>query len=187
MCWSRTRIVLVVLTALVVAVFGAVQLLAEQDAPPATQEKMATVDSLTAQVTNAVWTDMDHDMSPNAPGYQMPPAMMPGMPDGGDQRIAVHVTVTNTASDTRPLRPGKEFTLRAGKDGREIAPHSHTFGDLPRLPAGNAVNGILFFDLPPAELAQSPALLEWKHGDSVARITLPMDGATPGQDHSGGH
>jgi hypothetical protein len=179
----RMRIAIVVLAASAVATIGVVRLAALPDAHSAAATQ-ASVDSLTARVTAAGWTTMDHDMSGDAPGYQMPPAMMPGMPENGDQRLAVSVTVVNTSDETRPLRPGKEFTLRGGKDGRQWAPHSDTFGDLPRLAPRNAVNGILFFDLPPAEMTDSPAWIEWTHGDTANRLTIPMDGVSSGPGHS---
>jgi hypothetical protein len=184
MLWSRVRFVLVLLTALAAAVFGAVQLLAEQAADPVVHDQMANVDSLNAQVTNVGWTEMDHDMAPDAPGYQMPPAMMPGMPEGDDQRFAVGVTVTNTSSDTRPLRPASEFTLHVGKAGRTVKAQTDTFGELPRLAAQNAVKGVLYFDLPPAELAESPAWLEWTRGDTITRMALPTDTASGDHGHS---
>lgn len=175
------KIVLVVLAALAVATVGVVRLATSSDAA-VTDE--ATVDSLTAQVTSAGWTAMDHDMSGDAPGYQMPPAMMPGMPENGDQRLAVSVTVVNTSADTRPLRPDKEFVLRAGDDGQQWAPHSDTFGDLPRLAGRNAVNGIIFFDLP-ADALTAPAWVEWTHSGTTSRLTIPMDGVREHQEHSG--
>lgn len=180
---SRTRIVIVALMALVVATIGVVRLAASQDAPSAAASQ-ASVDSLTTSVTAAYWANMDHDMSGDAPGYQMPPAMMPGMPENGDQRLAVTVTVANTSDGTRPLRPGEEFALHAGKEGKQWAPHSTTFGDLPRLAPHNAVEGVLFFDLPPAQLTDAAAWIEWTHADSANRLTIPMDGVSSGPSHS---
>lgn len=180
MSLPRTKIVLVVLAALAVATVGVLRLATSPDAA-ATEE--ATVDNLTVQVTAASWTTMDHDMSGDAPGYQMPPAMMPGMPEHGEQRLAVSVTVVNSGAGTRPLRPGEEFALRAGEAGRQWAPHSDTFGDLPRLAGRNAVNGILFFDLPAEELT-APAWIEWTHSGTTSRLAIPMDGVSDHPDHS---
>jgi len=111
--------------------------------------------------------------------------MMPGMPENGNQRLAVSVTLVNTSGDTRLLRPGKEFALRAGKASKRWTPHSDTFGELPRLAPHNAVTGTLFFDLPSAELTGSPAWVEWTHGDTASRLVIPMDGVTapPTHDH----
>lgn len=180
MSLPRTKIVLVALAAMAVATVGVARLATSPDASAADE---ATVDSLTAQVTAASWTSMDHDMSEDATGYQMPPAMMPGMPENGDQRLAVTMTVVNTSGDTRPLRPDKEFALHAGEDSRQWAPHSDTFGDLPRLAGRNAVNGIIFFDLPPNELT-APAWIEWTHSGTTSRLTIPMDGVREHQEHS---
>ena len=125
-------------------------------------------------------------MTQNAPGYQMPPAMMPGMPDQGKERLLVQVAVSNDSNDTRPLRPGQEFTLHAGKDGTAIKPQSDSFGELPRLAAHNAVNGVIYFDLPPADLTASPAWIEWAHGGTTTRLSLPLNGvpAAPNHQHS---
>ncbi len=182
MSLPRVRIVIVVLSALAVATFGVIRLVAAPDASGAAAGE-ASVDSLTAQITAADWTGMDHDMSGNAPGYQMPPAMMPGMPENGEQRLAVSVTVVNASDETRPLRPSEEFALHAGEAGKQWAPRTHTFGDLPRLAPGNAVKGILYFDLPPAELVDSPAWIEWTHGDTANRLTIPMDGVGEPPNH----
>jgi hypothetical protein len=179
----RFRLVIIAAAALAVAAFGVLRLFAAADTPRAAAGQ-ASLDSLTTQVNTAEWAKMDHDMSENAPGYQMPPAMMPGMPQGDDQRLAVTITVTNTSDETRAVKPGKEFILHAGKQGRTWSPHSHTFGDLPRLAPRNAVKGVLFFDLPPAELADSPAWIEWTHGDATSSLTIPMDGVGDGPSHS---
>jgi hypothetical protein len=175
------RTVIIALAASAVATVGVVRLVASPDTLAATYE--TTVDSLTARVAVAGWTSMDHDMSGNAPGYQMPPAMMPGMPENGDQRFSVSVSVVNTSDETRLLRPDEEFALRAGKENRRWAPHSDTFGDLPRLAPRNAVTGTLFFDLPPADLGSS-AWIEWTHDGTASRLIIPMDGLSGPTSHS---
>jgi hypothetical protein len=179
----RVRIAIIAATSLAVTAFGVVRLVAPSDASSGTTDQ-ASVDSLTAQVTKAGWASMDHDMDSDAPGYTMPPAMMPGMPEGGDERLEITVTVVNTSDDTRPLRPDKEFTLHAGKTGRKVAPHSDTFGDLPRLAPHNAVSGILYFDLQPNDLTDAPAWVEWTHGDAANQLTIPMEGVDNGPSHS---
>lgn len=182
---SRLGIAFVLLLAAAAGVFGVSRLVAQSATPAATGPE-ATIDSLTAQVAEAGWTKMDHEMS-GSPGFQMPPAMMPGMPQNDDERLAVTVTVTNDSAGTRPMRPGEEFTLRAGEEGEPRAPQSHTFGELPRLSPNHSVTGILFFDLTPAELADSPSWVEWTHGDSTRRLIIPLDGADSGPNHSPDH
>ena len=183
MSLPHVRITIVVLAAAAVTTAGVVRFAVAPDVPAAAVAQ-AGVDGVTAQVTSAGWTAMDHDMSTDAPGYRMPPAMMPGMPENGDHRLAVGVTVVNTSDDTRPLRPGEEFALRTGPEGRPWATHSHTFGDLPRLAPRNAVNGILFFDLPPDGPAGSPAWLEWTHAGTVNRLAIPLDGTSAPSHHN---
>jgi len=146
--------------------------------PPA---PVAHVDGLDSQVTAASWVQMDHDMAPDAPGYQMPPAMMPGMPQGDDQRLAVTISVANTSADTRPLEPDLEFTLHS--NAKHWSAQTGTFGELPRLAPRNAVNGVLFFDLPPADLVDSSSWLEWTHGGTSTRLAIPLHGAAPTHSH----
>jgi hypothetical protein len=179
---ARTRIVIIVLAALAVAIFGVVRLV-DSFGVEAQASPVGHLDNLNVQVADAGWVDMDHDMSANAPGYQMPPQMMPGMPEQGKERLAVTVTVTNTGDDTRPVRPIEEFALHATKDGALLPPHSDTFGELPRLAAHNAVNGTLFFDLPPGDVADSSTWLEWSHGGTKARISVPLNGIGAGPPH----
>lgn len=178
----RSRIVIVIAAALAVAIFGVTRLFTAQDSV-AEAAPTASLDGLNAQVTTAKWSTMDHDMSPNAPGYQMPPQMMPGMPEQGKQRLSVSVEVTNTSAETRPLRPAEEFALRAGEGAPLIAPHSDTFGDLPRLAPRNGIRGVLYFDLPADELSDSPGWIEWTHGGTTSRLTLPLNGVQPQPGH----
>lgn len=178
---SKLRTVILVVAATSVAVVGVVRLVASPEAPAVADE--ATVDSLTARVALAEWTSMDHDMASDAPGYQMPPAMMPGMPEDGDQRMAISVSVVNTSTETRLLHPGAEFVLRSGKGNGRWTPHSDTFGDLPRLAPHNAVTGILYFDVPAADFG-SPAWIEWTHDDTTNRLTIPLDGVSAPPSHS---
>lgn len=177
----RVLVLIVVLVALSIAAFGAVRLI-DSLRPELQATAVGHLDNLNVQVTTAGWVDMDHDMSANAKGYQMPPQMMPGMPEEGKERLAVNVTVTNTGTDTRPVKPIEEFALHATKDGQLIPPHSDSFGELPRLAPHNAVNGVLFFDLPPGDVVES-AWLEWQHGGDKARISVPMNGAGSGPEH----
>jgi hypothetical protein len=177
----QIRTVIVVLAASTAAAIGIVRLVASPDDSAVTVE--STVDDLTARVATAGWTSMDHDMSGDATGYQMPPAMMPGMPADGDQRMTVSVTVVNTSDETRLVRPDEEFVLRAEAEDGRWKPHSDTFGDLPRLAPHNAVTGVLYFDVPP-EKFRSPAWLEWTHDGTATRLFIPLDGTKAPPTHS---
>jgi hypothetical protein len=183
MLLPRLRTVIIVVAASAVATFGVAHLVAASDTPSGATD-LATMDNLTARVATAGWTNMDHDMDSDATGYQMPPAMMPGMPEGSDERLAISVTVVNTSEDTRLLSPGEEFALHAGKEGKQWRPHSDTFGDLPRLAPHNAVTGMLYFDLPAAALTESLAWIDWTHGGTTSRLTIPMDGVSAPEAHS---
>lgn len=182
MLLPRLRTVVIVAAASAVAAVGVVRLAVADD--PLTASDQVTVDSLTVRVARAERTAMDHDMSSGATGYQMPPAMMPGMPEDGDQRLAISVAVTNTSAGTRLLRPGEEFALRAGEGDKRWEPRSDTFGDLPRLAPHNAVTGILYFDLPIVELDDSLIWLEWTHDGTTSRLTIPVEGASAPPSHS---
>lgn len=178
----RLLVVFVVLAALSLAIFGVVRLV-DSLRPELQAAPIGHLDNLNVHVDTAGWVDMDHDMSANAKGYQMPPQMMPGMPEPGKERLAVSLTVTNTGDDTRPVKPIEEFALHATRDGQLIPPHSDSFGELPRLAAHNAVTGVLFFDLPPGDVVDSATWLEWQHGGTRARISVPMNGAGSGPVH----
>lgn len=181
---SPVVIVIVVLAAMAVTGLGVSRLIFGGHAPEAAAASpTASIAGMTAQVTKVEWIGMDHDMSPDSPGYQMPPAMMPGMPTGDDQRLSVAVTLVNTSDETRPMQAAKEFVLRTGKNGKQWSPHSDTFGELPRLAPHNAVTGVIFFDLPPAEFTESPQWIEWTHGGTAARLGMPLDGAIVPPEH----
>lgn len=167
-----------VLTAAAAVAFFGVRELVGADEPQKSVETSASLSGLTASIGAADWVMMDHDMSSTAPGYQMPPAMMPGMPAEGQQRLAVTVTVVNTTGETRPLRPGKEFLLRTESAEEPLSTHSDTFGELPRLAPGSAVSGVLYFDLPP----HSPTWIEWTHEGVTARLAIGV--APPHSNHN---
>ncbi|MFC0540583.1 DUF4352 domain-containing protein [Kutzneria chonburiensis] len=140
--------------------------------PAGPAESSARVGGLTASVGDTGWLGMDHDMSTTASGYQMPPAMMPGMPASGDDRLSVAVTVVNTGTDTVTFHPATEFTLHAGPAATDVAVYGGTFGELPRLGPGAAITGTLFFDLPPASLDRT-AWLDWNRPGGAARLSIP--------------
>jgi Domain of unknown function (DUF4352) len=174
---APSAVIAIVVVALAFATVGVGRLAVSfGHSEPQAVGRLASISDLTAQVTAVEWARMDHDMSSDAPGYQMPPAMMPGMPTGDDQRLSIDVVITNTSDETRRLRPAEEFVLHTG-NGKQWALHSDTFGDLSRLAPHNAVNGILFFDLPPTELNVSSAWVEWTNGGTTAKLAISQDGA----------
>ncbi|GAB3904515.1 hypothetical protein GCM10029964_098380 [Kibdelosporangium lantanae] len=174
----KVGITLVLVVAAAIAFLGVRSYVVGTNARPSAEVRQsAAIGGLTASVGSADWVVMDHDMSSTAPGYQMPPAMMPGMPADGQQRLEVAVTVVNTTGETRPVRPGREFMVRTDSGDPPLPPHSDTFGELPRLAPGSAVSGMLYFDLPP----HSPAWIEWNHEGVTARLQIGV--APPHSNH----
>lgn len=141
-------------------------------ARPAPPTPVVTAGELRAEVGKVTWLGMDHDMSATASGYQMPPAMMPGMPATGEDRLSITLTLANTGNGTQPIDPAGEFTLYPGPGHPGKPLYGTTFGELPRLGGGSAVTGTLLFDLPPAELAAT-GWIEWDHDGSHSRLTVP--------------
>jgi len=168
---ARIAGLLLMLAALAAASIGVSAMAASPGAAPV--ETTAQVGRLTASVGDTGWLGMDHDMSTTASGYQMPPAMMPGMPATGDDRLSVAVTLVNSGPDTVTLHPVDEFTLHAGPSATKVPAYGGTFGELPRLGPGAAVSGVLFFDLPPAQLDSTGAWLDWSRAGGSARLSIP--------------
>jgi hypothetical protein len=180
MSLARTRILIIVVVALAVAIFGITRLFVASSVE-AEVSRTGSLDSMTAEVTKAGWVEMDHDMTEDAPGYQMPPGMMPGMPEQGEQRMSLTITIINTSDQTRQLRAGEEFVLHSARNGQKWTPRVHTFGDLPRLAPHSGVTGTLYFDLPPEAVADSATWVEWSHGNTSTRLSVPLNGAIGGE------
>jgi hypothetical protein len=171
----------------VVAVVGLVQagLIARGPAagPPQTH---AGLDGMQAAVANAQFLAHDHvDPIPadssaagSAPGYQMPAAMMPGMPADGQTRMMIQLNLSNEDSQARALDPENEFLLR-NERGDTWQTEGDTFGGFNRLNPQNAVNGAVFFDVPTDGATQHQWVLEWKRGKHTARLAVPLGSSAP--------
>jgi Domain of unknown function (DUF4352) len=141
-------------------------------------------DGVAANVREARWIAHDHNAEPGTgPGYQMPLSMMPGMPEDGQTRFAVSVTVTNTERVGRPVDPVREFTLRDAATGESWQPSADTFDGLSRLAAGNAADGVLFFDVPEPDLGQRRFYVDWKHGRERVRLAVQPSQDTATHSH----
>jgi hypothetical protein len=177
---SRGGLVAVV-AAFAVMVVGIIQFSGVLDArADAERSSGAPLGDLTVSVERAGWLSMDHGQ---ATGYQMPAAMMPGMPADGHERFSVTVTIVNSGGATRPLQAVKEFSLRAA-NGKRWNPTEHSFGELPRLGPGNAVTGQLYFDLPADELPDlTAARLDWEYQGGRRELLIPIGGAEPAPQH----
>ncbi|HKT04377.1 MAG TPA: hypothetical protein VJT31_33040 [Rugosimonospora sp.] len=183
--WLGRHRAVTVLTALalVFSSLGLVQFaLLVRDRPLPQAEASANLDGLNASVSDAGWLSMD---MPQTGGYQMPPAMNPGMPAAGDERLAITVTVLNTTGTTGSLHAAQEFTVRTAKDGKTWTPISNTFGDLPRLAAGNGVSGLLYYDLPSADISgQDPIWVDWSRPSGTRALEIPLPGQAPAHAHN---
>lgn len=122
-----------------------------------------------------------HDMDKQG-GYQMPAQMMPGAPAGDDMRLGVPLTLVNTGKDMREFNLVAEFSLSGGVDDAPRPLHSDTFGPLPRLSPGSAVNGILYFDTIVPDGGDPPLYVQWKRDGTTIHLAIPMAGAP---DHHG--
>jgi hypothetical protein len=174
---------LLVLAASVLALAGIAQLMlgwlpALGSAAPPPQPAAVAADGVATRVVQARWIAHDHNADTGTgPGYQMPLSMMPGMPADGQARLALSVTVTNTASGGRPVDPEDEFILRDAASDESWRPAADTFDGLSRLGSLNAADGVIFFDLPEEKQGEGQLYLDWKHAGRSVRLAV-----RPGQD-----
>ncbi|WP_406503729.1 hypothetical protein [Streptomyces sp. NBC_01602] len=167
--------------AVVTAVAGAAHWSERQASADTGPAATARLGGLDAKPGRAGWTAMaNHDMDGRS-NYQMPSAMMPGAPEGDDMRLGIPITLTNGTGSVRRFDLAREFSLSGGKDGASRKLHADTLGELPRLNAGSAVRGVLYFDLEAPQAGDAPLLLVWKRDGDVRRMTVRMPGGTPEQ------
>lgn len=142
----------------------------------------ATMDGATIEVHSAEWAGMDH-VEDGQGGFLMPDQMMPGAPTGGQSRLGVRVTLTNTTSRLYEFGLVEEFTMT--RDGQpEPSPlHADTVGELGRLGPGNAVNATLYFDIEVDAGDPPPLFLRWSRGNDTVLIPLPAPGEAPEHQH----
>jgi hypothetical protein len=153
--------------------------------PPETH---AALDGMQATVAKAQWLaheDMDPIPATDAPvgpaGYQMPAAMMPGMPAEGQSRMMIELNMSNDAGQARALDPETEFILR-NEQGETWLTEGDTFGGFSRLNPSNGVTGAVFFDVPTDGAAQHQWVLEWKRDGRTTRLAVPL-GNAPAHSH----
>jgi hypothetical protein len=139
---------------------------------------------ITARPHDAGWLGMDHDMSNQAGGYQMPAQMMPGAPEGDDMRLGIPLTLVNTDKRVREFNLAEEFSLGGGRNDEPRLPHSDTFGQLARLNPGSAVDGVLYFDTVVPNDTDAPLYLLWKRDGGTVRLAIPFLGGTSDHEHS---
>ncbi|MFD5269963.1 hypothetical protein [Streptomyces sp. NPDC058335] len=177
---SRVLAATAVVTAVLLAVAGTV--LWQQRRAAAVPEPVATAElgGLRAVPRQASWATMEQHHADN--GYQMPSQMMPGAPEGDDQRLGVPITLTNTGDRVREFTLPEEFFLDGGT-GKPHPLHSDTLGTLPRLSPGSAVRGVLYFDVEAPEKGDPPLYLVWRRDGEQARMTVRVTGASAPHAH----
>jgi hypothetical protein len=142
----------------------------------------ATLRGLTATTRSAAWSAMDDHHMDGGNGYQMPAQMMPGAPEGDDMRLGVGITLRNSGTSVQLFDLLAEFRLE-GTSGGPARLHSDTFGTLPRLGPGSAVDGFLYFDAPVPAADDPPLYLIWQRDGRQRRLAVPLPGGATGHDH----
>lgn len=142
----------------------------------------ATVDGVAVDVRQTNWAPLDHVMN-DAGGFLMPSQMMPGAPTGGEVRLGVAVTLRNTTSSTQEFSIPEDFTL-SGATSEPLPLAADTIGEIGRIGPGDALNGILYFDvLIPQGEELPPLYLRWTRGRDTVLIPVPLPGQAPGHVH----
>lgn len=184
----RLRLLVAAAVVLALAGFGQLALgwMPALGSGPPPELQAAAPDGVTAGVASVSWVDMDHeeDDALTGPGYQMPLSMMPGMPAEGEQRLAVRLTLTNTAGVGRPVDPVSEFVLRNGGNGKSWEPVADTFEGLSRLGSASGASGVLYFDLPAPGDDQAKLFVDWKRPGGSLKLALPFNGTTLNHSHT---
>lgn len=173
----------IVLVALVGAVVGAGMLARRNAAGQTFPAGSTTLGGLTATLHAAGWMSMDSHQMDNQGGYQMPAQMMPGAPAGDEMRLGVPLTLLNTTDEVRGFNLSEEFFLVGGRNDAPRRVHSDTFGQLPRLTPGSAVDGVLYFDTIVPGAGDPPLYVQWKRDGRAVRLGVSLGAATPGHGH----
>lgn len=174
----------IAITALLLAVTGGTLSIRRLVADDPHSTGTAVLGGLLAQPHDAGWVGMDGHQMDNQGGYQMPAQMMPGAPTGDDMRLGVPLTLTNTSDEPRLFDLAAEFALGGGRTGGARAPHSDTFGTLPRLAPGSAIDGVIYFDTVVPGAGDPPLYLRWTRDGRTVRLSIPMTGSTPEHGHT---
>jgi hypothetical protein len=152
-------------------------------APSVVTGTSATVDGVTAEISEAAWVDFDmgHVMDGQG-GFMMPGQMMPDAPEDGEVRLGVTVTLQNTNGGTREFNLGDEFALTGGVESQPQAISADTIGEFSRLGPGAAIDGILYFDIAVPGTEDPPLYLRWTRDGDTVLIPVPLDDGSP--EHS---
>lgn len=179
---ARALAVLTTTIAVLAAMAGTVLWQERVAAREAVPRASAEAGGVRTEVRQAAWSAMANHHTDD--GFQMPSSMMPGAPEGDNQRLGVPVTLVNTEDESTGFSVAEEFFLIGGKSGRGRADgagkpvplHSDTIGELPRLAPGSAVRGVLYFDIEPPEPGDPPLRVLWKRDGDTRQLTVSLTG-----------
>ncbi|MCK9931095.1 hypothetical protein MXD62_28790 [Frankia sp. Mgl5] len=143
----------------------------------------AAVGGLVATAGEADWASLTSHHMDTGDGYQMPAQMMPGAPEGDNQRLGITLHLTNAGSEVRRFDLANEFTLAGGGTTTALTPHSDTFGALSRLNPDSAVNGVVYFDTQAPRPDDPPFELLWRRDGTTHRLLVRLPGAPAQHEH----
>lgn len=126
----------------------------------------ATIEGLHVRLDEARWVldQMDHGEN-----FQKPAAMMPDMPQLGEQRVTMYLALENRARDLREYR-GEEFFL-VPEIGEEVPPFGAVVGQA-TLEPGQTINTAINFDLDTTR-PHGRLLVEWRRSGETAYFPVP--------------
>lgn len=137
---------------------------------------LAPAGALSLQAEMAEW--VGHDMG----GQKMPPTMMPGMPEEGQRRLHVELTLRNSrgAGAGAEMARAREFRLISAHGGSWSALRG-SFEEAAVGP-GQMRTEDLYFDVPEQEANLQDLRLVWSRGGRKVYVILAADGDTAHQE-----
>ena len=161
--WLRKPGVLVFFGALGLAVAGWGLLIQAARRLPVQE---ATIDGLQVRLQDARWVldQMDHGEN-----FRQPAAMMPDMPQLGQQRVTLYLALQNRTDELREYR-GEEFFL-VPEIGDEVPPFGAVIGQA-SLEPGQVINTGINFDINTTR-PHGRLLVEWRHAGKTAYFPVP--------------
>ena len=161
--WWRKPGVLVFLGAVVLAAAGWFLLIQATRRLPVQE---ATIEGLHVRLDDARWVldQMDHGEN-----FKQPAAMMPDMPQLGEQRVTMYMALENRTKELQEYR-GEEFIL-VPEIGEELPPYGAVIGQA-SLEPGQTINTAIHFDIETGK-PHGRLLVEWRHEGKTAYFPVP--------------
>lgn len=126
----------------------------------------ATIEGVHTRLDDARWVldQMDHGEN-----FRQPAAMMPDMPQLGQQRVTMYLALQNRADEFREYR-GEEFFL-VPEIGDELPPYGAVIGQA-SLEPGQTINTAIHFDVETSK-PHGRLLMEWRRAGKTAYFPVP--------------